>query len=79
MTSENYRRTLNLEYKNQELTQEDFDNTLMHFAKLYHEEQSKRPDTPFYCMDESYHQISRCKFRCHKCDEIEKSLTTNRQ
>jgi hypothetical protein len=39
MTSENYRTLLNNEYKNQELSADDFDNTLMHFAKLYHAEQ----------------------------------------
>ena len=39
MTSENYRRILKAEYHFQELTIEDFDNTLMHFAKLYHKEQ----------------------------------------
>ena len=32
--SENYRELLNNEYKNQELSDDDFDNTLMHFAKL---------------------------------------------
>jgi hypothetical protein len=40
-TSEDYRRILNLEYKNKELSKEDFDNTLMHFAMLFHKEQSK--------------------------------------
>ena len=39
MTSENYRRILKAEYHFQELTIEDFDNTLMHFAELYHKEQ----------------------------------------
>jgi len=39
MTSENYRQILNYEFKNKELTQIDFDNTLMHFAMLYHKEQ----------------------------------------
>jgi len=39
MKSENYRTLLNNEYKNQELSADDFDNTLMHFAKLYHAEQ----------------------------------------
>jgi hypothetical protein len=39
MTSQNYRDILNLEFKNREITPEDFDNTLMHFAKLYHAEQ----------------------------------------
>jgi len=39
MSSENYRKLLNNEYKNQELSTDDFDNTLMHFAKLYHTEQ----------------------------------------
>jgi len=39
MKSENYRTLLNNEYKNQELSADDFDNTLIHFAKLYHAEQ----------------------------------------
>jgi len=39
MTSENYRTLLNNEYKNQELSADDFDSTLIHFAKLYHAEQ----------------------------------------
>lgn len=41
MTSENYRRLLNNEYNVKELTQEEFDDTLMHFAMLYHKEQLK--------------------------------------
>ena len=39
MTSENYRIVLNNEYKNNELSQEEFDNTLMNFAMLFHKEQ----------------------------------------
>lgn len=39
MTSENYRQLLNNEFNNKELTKEEFDNTLMHFAMLYHKEQ----------------------------------------
>lgn len=39
MTSENYRQLLNTERDSLEMTKEDFDNTLMHFAKLYHKEQ----------------------------------------
>ena len=39
MTSENYRRILNNEFKDKEMTPDDFDNTLMHFAMLYHKEQ----------------------------------------
>ncbi len=41
MESKDYRQILNNEYINHYLTPEDFDSTLMHFAKLYHEEQSK--------------------------------------
>ena len=41
MTSENYRQLLNNEFKAKEMTKEDFDNTLMHFAMLYHKEQLK--------------------------------------
>jgi len=40
MNSENYRLVLNNAYKNRELTPEDFDNTLMHFAMLFSKEQS---------------------------------------
>lgn len=39
MTSENYRQLLNTELDSLEMTKEDFDNTLMHFAMLYHKEQ----------------------------------------
>jgi hypothetical protein len=39
MTSDNYRSILNTSYITQELSDEDFDNTLMHFAELYHKEQ----------------------------------------
>lgn len=42
MKSENYRELLNNEYKNQELSQEDFDNTLLEFAKQYYKELSQR-------------------------------------
>jgi len=41
MTSENYRQLLNNEFEAKEMTKEDFDNTLMHFAMLYHKEQLK--------------------------------------
>lgn len=41
MTSDDYRRILNNERDALELSPEDFDNTLMHFAKLYHEEQMR--------------------------------------
>jgi hypothetical protein len=44
MTSENYRQLLNAERDNLEMTNEDFDNTLMHFAMLYHKEQLKLYD-----------------------------------
>jgi len=39
MTSENYRQLLNNECKPKELTKDEFDDTLMHFAMLYHKEQ----------------------------------------
>lgn len=42
MKSDNYRRLLNNEYQNQELSKEDFDNTLMEFAKQYYKELSDR-------------------------------------
>ena len=37
MNSEHYRQILNNEFKSKEMTPEDFDNTLMHFAKLVHD------------------------------------------
>jgi len=39
MTSENYRQLLIAERDSLEMTNEDFDSTLMHFAMLYHKEQ----------------------------------------
>lgn len=39
MTSENYRQLLNNEYNVKELNQEEFEDTLIHFAMLYHKEQ----------------------------------------
>ena len=39
MKSENYRQLLNADRDSLEMTKEDFDNTLMHFAMLYHQEQ----------------------------------------
>lgn len=39
MKSENYKQLLLNDFENKEMTKEDLDNTLMHFAKLYHEEQ----------------------------------------
>tara|TARA_R110002012_G_scaffold287972_1_gene480564 strand:+ start:222 stop:344 length:123 start_codon:yes stop_codon:yes gene_type:complete len=38
MSSEQYKQLLVNEYKNQELSPEDFENTLEHYAKLYHNE-----------------------------------------
>ena len=38
MNSENYRQILKKEHESKELNQKDFDNTLMHFAELYHKE-----------------------------------------
>jgi len=39
MKSEDYRKLINNERFSLDLTEEEFDNTLMHFAKLYHQEQ----------------------------------------
>jgi len=44
MTSEDYRRLLNNERDSLEMTPEEYDNTLMHFAKLYHQEQQRNMD-----------------------------------
>lgn len=41
MESKDYRQILVRAYTSQELTPDDFDNTLIHFAKLYHKEKSK--------------------------------------
>lgn len=51
MKSENYRQLLNNEFEAKEMTKEDFDNTLMHFAMLYHKEQLKLYDVS--CSTES--------------------------
>jgi hypothetical protein len=42
MSSENYRQLLNSDRESLEMTPEDFDNTLMHFAELFHAEQMKK-------------------------------------
>lgn len=39
MTSENYRQILNNEFLSKEMSKEDFDNTLMEFARVHHQEQ----------------------------------------
>lgn len=39
MKSEDYRQLINNERFFLDLTEEEFDDTLMHFAKLYHQEQ----------------------------------------
>lgn len=44
MNAEQYRQLLNNDRKSQEMTEEDFDNTLMHFAELYHKEKLKDID-----------------------------------
>lgn len=41
MKSENYRQLLNNEKHSPEMTAKEYDNTLMHFAMLYHQEQIK--------------------------------------
>ena len=42
MSSENYRQVLNNEFKSKEMSSDDFDNTLMQFAMLYHKEQKRK-------------------------------------
>jgi hypothetical protein len=44
MKSEDYRKLINNERFSLNLTEEEFDNTLMHFAKLYHQEQQINKD-----------------------------------
>jgi len=39
MKSEDYRQLLNNERDSLEMTSKEYDNTLMHFAKLYYQEQ----------------------------------------
>ena len=58
MSSENYRQLLNNEFKSKEMSSEDFDNTLMHFAMLYHKEQVqiKRYDIIKEMIDLEYKQ-----------------------
>ena len=41
MDSKSCRGVLVYEYKNQDLTPEDFENTLMYFAELYHKEKTE--------------------------------------
>lgn len=41
MKSENYRRLLNNERDSLEMTAEEFDSTLIHFAELYHKEKQQ--------------------------------------
>jgi hypothetical protein len=41
MNSRSYIAVLLYEYKNQDLTPEDFENTLMYFAELYHKEKTE--------------------------------------
>lgn len=41
MNSENYRLLLNKDRNLQEMTAEEFDSTLLHYAKLYSQEQIK--------------------------------------
>lgn len=42
MEAKDYRQIINRAYTSQEMTPDDFDNTLMHFAKLYHKEKNKK-------------------------------------
>jgi hypothetical protein len=41
MDSKSCKEVLVYEYKNQDLTPEDFENTLMYFAELYHREKTE--------------------------------------
>lgn len=61
MTSENYRQLLNNEYNVKELNQEEFDDTLMHFAMLYHKEQLALYDVSQQC---ELLSCETCKFNC---------------
>lgn len=63
MTSENYRQLLNNEFEAKEMTKEDFDNTLMHFAMLYHTEQCAINGVVF---NEADLCDDSCKYYCTK-------------
>lgn len=65
MKSEDYRRLINNERFSSDLTEEEFDNTLMHFAKLYHEEQQSNKGKRVF--GQLIHEIVRDNLR--KMDE----------
>ena len=49
---------------------------MMEFAKYYHKKQLLLTDVvkSFYCFDESYHKIDRCKKECDPCKFKEERL-----
>jgi hypothetical protein len=49
MNSENYRQVLNNEFDSKEMSKEDFDNTLIEFAKVFHQEQLENIGYNIYC------------------------------
>lgn len=69
MNSENYRQILNNEFESKEMSKEDFDNTLMQFAFIYHQEQLEFLDYNVYCscMHKSVNHIGPNYKRCGNC------------
>lgn len=65
MDSNLYRQTLVNAYVNQELTADDFENTLRHYAKLHHEEIKQKVCANCGCPEpERRHDHFWCKV-CH--------------
>ena len=72
MISENYRQILNNEFDSKEMSKEDFDNTLMEFARVYHQEQL---DIIGYniacnCVQKAVNWVGPDYRRCGKCGKL---------
>ena len=68
MKSENYRQLLNNERDSLEMTSDEYNNTLIHFAKLYHQEQQ------FYCDDRDKYGNTDCGHQCMMCVREEQDI-----
>jgi hypothetical protein len=79
MKSENYRTVLNNAYKNRELTPEDFDNTLMHFAMLFNKEQANVGSGRQICSNKLENAVSETEYGVsdEKFTEIMSKLEPN--
>ena len=73
MKSENYRQLLNNERDSLEMTADEYNNTLIHFAKLYHQEQQCNiayvvgQSEQFYCDDRDKYGNTDCGHQCMMC------------